>query len=72
MDNNGLHKTEEGLNKILLIKRNMNSIRIMKTKQLPFWRNKFFKSFENGSKDQSFLHYAYLVGLFEGDGFLSI
>lgn len=44
----------------------------MKTKQLPFLRNKFFKSFENGSKDRSFLHYAYLVGLFEGDGFFSI
>ena len=28
MVNNGLHKTEDGLNKILLIKRNMNSNRI--------------------------------------------
>lgn len=27
MVNNGLHKTEDGLNKILLIKRNMNSKR---------------------------------------------
>lgn len=41
----------------------------MKTKQLSFLRNKFFKSFESGSKDRSFLHYAYLVGLFEGNGF---
>ena len=50
----------------------MNSKEYMKTKQLPFLRNKFFKSFENGSKDRSFWHYAYLVGLFEGDGFFSI
>jgi hypothetical protein len=41
----------------------------MQTKQLSFLRNKFFNSFESGSKDRSFLHYAYLVGLFEGDGF---
>lgn len=42
MVNNGLHKTEDGLNKILLIKRNMISKEYMKTKQLPFLRNKFF------------------------------
>ena len=43
----------------------------MQTKQLSFLRNKIFKSFESGSKakDISFLHYAYLVVLFEGDGF---
>lgn len=44
----------------------------LKTKQLSLLRNKFFNSFESGYKDRSFLHFAYLVGLFEGDGFFSI
>ena len=41
----------------------------MQTKQLPFLRNKFFKSFENEYKDRSFWHFAYLICLFECDGF---
>ncbi len=47
----------------------------MRTKDIPFIRNKFFKSLNISgidSKNESFLYYAYLVGLFEGDGFFSI
>ena len=45
----------------------------MSTKYLPNLRNKFFKSLESKSNNNSsFLEYAYLVGLFEGDGFFTI
>jgi ubiquinol-cytochrome c reductase cytochrome b subunit len=42
----------------------------MKVKNLRHTRNKFFKFPEKN--DKSFLYFAYLVGLFEGDGFFSI
>jgi hypothetical protein len=48
----------------------------MITKEIPTVRNNFFKSLNSStvidSKNKNFLYYAYLVGLFEGDGFFSI
>ena len=49
----------------------------MKTKNFTQLRNKFFKLLSNSdrkdnSKDKNLCYYAYLVGLFEGDGFFCI
>jgi len=47
----------------------------MRTKDIPFIRNKFFKYLNSSaidSKNKSFWYYAYLVGLFEGDGFFTV
>lgn len=53
----------------------------MRTKEISTVRNKFLENLKNSpysrretkdSKNKFFLYYAYLVGLFEGDGFFSI
>ena len=51
----------------------------MRTKEIPTVRNEFLKNLKSsssrsakGSKNQNFWYYAYIVGVFEGDGYFSI